>query len=95
MQIWLDDIRPAPIGFEHTLSVNATIKLIIQCLDNNIPIELIDIDHDLGDYAEHGGDGYKLILWLIENNIYPPINCHSMNPVGKKNIESLVRRYWK
>lgn len=31
---------------------------------------LIDCDHDLGDYAYDGGDGIKLLDWLVENSLF-------------------------
>ena len=36
-------------------------------------IELIDCDHDLGDYAADGGDGIKLLDWLLERGTLYPI----------------------
>lgn len=95
MKIWLDDIREPPKGYEWVLSVDAAKKLIIDCVVNRCPIEVIDMDHDLGDYARYGGDGYKLLLWLIEVELYPPIEIHTMNPVGRENMAALVKRYWR
>lgn len=54
MKIWLDDIRPAPNGYIHCHSVNEAIELIKTVKE---PIEQLDLDHDLGDYAFDGGDG--------------------------------------
>ena len=44
--------------------------------------------------------GYHCAMWLvnycIERNIkHPPYIVHSMNPVGKKNIESYIENYNK
>lgn len=92
MKIWLDDIRKSPDGFIHVHSVNEAIDLI-KSIDE-ADIEVIDMDHDLGDYANDGGDGYKLLLWLIEAELYPPIRLHTQNVVGRMNMESLIDRYW-
>ncbi|MGH3430932.1 MAG: cyclic-phosphate processing receiver domain-containing protein [Mycobacteriales bacterium] len=37
------------------------------------------LDHDLGDYAEDGGDGYRLVLWMVEPDRWPGngIRVHS------------------
>lgn len=94
MKIWLDDIRPAPDGYEWVLSVNAAKSLITKCMINKWTIEVIDMDHDLGDYAPSGGDGYKLLIWLIENDFYPPIALHTQNVVGRMNMQALINRYW-
>ena len=67
MKIWLDDIRPAPNGYVHCHSVNEVIELIKTTKE---PIELLDLDHDLGDYAFDGGDGIKLLDFLAETEQY-------------------------
>ena len=98
IHIYLDDIREAPSGYMHTKSVNET-KTLIETLSNTGYNDFtLDLDHDLGAYANDGGDAYKLVLWLIEterNNSHYIIKCHSANPVGKEHIEGLVKRYWK
>ena len=59
-------------------------------------IELLDLDHDLGDYAKFGGDGVKLLDWLEETGRNYPIKIHSMNVVGRQNMEAICRRNgWK
>ena len=45
-------------------------------------IELIDIDHDAGDFRSDGGDYIKLLDWLEKTDRNYPIRIHSMNPVG-------------
>ena len=109
MKIWLDDVRPAPEGYVLCKSVNeAKEKIqsaerersfaINQCLPNRISywtIEVIDCDHDLGDYAHDGGDGIKLLDWLVETKRFYPIKLHTMNPVGRENMQRLIDRYWE
>lgn len=92
MKIWLDDIRSAPDGYVWCRSVNEVIGVIS---NTNDKIELIDCDHDLGEYARDGGDGIKLLDWLAEHGLFYKIHLHTMNPVGKANMERLIRRYWK
>ena len=59
-------------------------------------IELIDIDHDAGDYAKDGGDYIKLLDWLEETGRNYPIRIHSMNPVGVANMRAIIQRNgWK
>jgi hypothetical protein len=55
-------------------------------------IELIDIDHDAGDYAKEGGDFIKLLCWLEETGRNYPIRIHSMNVVGVQNMLAICRR---
>lgn len=59
---------------------------------NQWNIELIDIDHDAGDYAADGGDYIKLLDWLEETGRSYPIRIHSMNPVGRENMRAIIRR---
>ena len=73
----MDDLRPALEGYVWCRSVNEAIRFI-KCTD--CEIELIDCDHDLGDYAKDGGNGIKLLDWLVEQGLYYKIHLHTMNP---------------
>ena len=58
--------------------------------------ELIDIDHDAGDFACDGGDYIKLLDWLEETGRNYPIRIHSQNVVGRQNMEAICRKNgWK
>ena len=59
-------------------------------------IEIIDIDHDAGDYACFGGDYIRLLDWLEETGRNYPIRIHSMNPVGVANMRAIIEKNgWK
>lgn len=59
-------------------------------------IELIDLDHDAGDYASDGGDYIKLLDWLEETGRNYPIHIHSQNVVGVENMRRIIQRNgWK
>lgn len=97
MKLWIDDVRPAPEGYIWSKSVNETKTWIdlsdLPFMEN---IELIDIDHDAGDYANDGGDYIKLLDWLEETGRNYPIRIHSMNPVGVANMRAIIQRNgWK
>lgn len=107
MKLWIDDIRPAPENYLWCKSVNET-KDTIEFIENifgkfslwnpstgeekRVNIELIDIDHDAGDYAHDGGDYIKLLDWLEETGRNYPIRIHSMNPVGVENMRRIIQR---
>ena len=55
-------------------------------------IELIDIDHDAGDYSNDGGDYIRLLDWLEETGRSYPIHIHSMNPVGVENMRRIIQK---
>ena len=103
MKLWIDDARPAPEGYIWIKSVNDAIRYIEIYGDyidsDNVMIdciELIDIDHDAGDYAQYGGDYIKLLDWLEETGRNYPIHIHSMNPVGVQNMRRIIERNgWK
>ena len=111
MKLWIDDVRPAPIGYKWCQSVNEAKSIIrlwevnretddldvpIMILHHGRQIELIDTDHDAGDFASDGGDYIRLLDWLEETGRNYPIRIHSMNPVGVANMRAIIERNgWK
>ena len=109
MKIWVDDVRPAPEGYIWAKSVNEAhniifwyeqfkIKIKEQMREpNTFPnIELIDIDHDAGDYSYDGGDYICLLDILEQTGRNYPIRIHSMNPVGVENMRRIIKKNgWK
>lgn len=94
MKIWLDDLRPAPEGWQWCQSVCDASILIRFAEDEGDVIELISLDHDMGDQAYDGGDGIKLMDWLLDRGTLYPLEFHTANPVGRENMERMYRRYW-
>ena len=104
MKLWIDDVRPAPEGYVYIRSVDEAKECILFAEERyskrndvfydckSFKIELIDIDHDAGDYAIFGGDYIKLLDWLEETGRNYPIRIHSMNPVGMENMRAIIRR---
>lgn len=110
MKLWVDDVRPAPEGYIRCYSVNDAKECIaLRELANGIewtyadgtkeiirPFELIDLDHDAGEYVDRGGDYIKLLDWLEETGRNYPIHIHSMNPVGIQNMRAIIQKNgWK
>lgn len=108
MRLWVDDIRPAPQGYKWAKSVDEALAIILdyyavynesggkQCYK----IEIVDLDHDAGDYAKDGGDFINLLNWLerLQKRVsyIPPIHIHSMNPVGIENMRRIIHHNgWK
>ena len=68
----------------------------VRVLEHVDPVELIDIDHDAGDYACDGGDYIKLLDWLEETGRNYPIRIHSANAVGVENMRRIIQgNGWK
>ena len=97
MKIWVDDVRPAPKGYWWCKSVNDAKRAILDpVIQHSFGIDIIDIDHDAGEYAKYGGDYIKLLDWLEETGRNYPIRIHSMNPVGVENMRRVIQRNgWK
>ena len=102
MKLWIDDVRPAPVDYYWIKSVNQAKSFIegqeAVCSTYSLgkagcfEIELIDIDHDAGKFAYHGGDYIKLLDWLEETGRNYPIRIHSMNPVGVENMRRIIHK---
>lgn len=100
MKIWVDDVRPAPEGYVWCLTVNEA-KIVIQNImvlqgityNETAPvIELVDLDHDAGDFVIYGGDYIKILDWLEKQGWNIPIRIHSMNPVGVQNMRAIIQK---
>lgn len=100
MKLWVDDVRPAPIGYIWAKSVNEAIDHIknyelmlkVSAGKEYYKITLIDVDYDAGDYVNDGGDYVKLLDWIEATGRNYPIKIHSMNPVGVENMRRIIKR---
>lgn len=97
MRIWVDDVRSAPEDYVWCKSVQEAKDTVLvlelyATVNESYKVELIDLDHDAGDYAYDGGDYIKLLDWLEETERNYPIRIHSMNPVGVENMRRIIRR---
>lgn len=105
--IWLDDIRPIDSKYNSYVrygnyadpkSVDAAKYWIEEAEKWGYKYFILDLDHDLGDYQSCGGDGIKLLDWLIETGRTTSnyqIRLHTMNPVGRENMQRMIDRYWE
>lgn len=93
-KLYLDDERFPKLSDDWIIvrSFDEFIKII---LDKGLPSH-ISFDHDLGDNVPTGFDCVK---WMIHGMKYDlrnvDINVHSANPVGRDNIEGLVKSWNK
>lgn len=93
MKLWLDDVRPVP---DSTWTLFHSVKNLVEFLQAVVveEIEEISLDHDLGDYADQGGDGYYAVLWMAEHNQWPKtFTVHSANEVGARRMLGVADRY--
>ena len=92
MKLWIDDMRPAPKGYIWIKTVKTARLQIEACELSGRKIEVIDIDHDAGKYAQFGGDYIKLLDWLEQTYRNYPIRIHYMNPVCVTNMRAIIQR---
>lgn len=88
--LWIDDVRPAPQGFDLAINSSAAIAMLDTQMRSGTPYQYISFDHDLG-----GDDTTrKVVMWMIESD-HPPVGwkVHSANPVGKEWLEGTLSRY--
>jgi hypothetical protein len=96
MKVWLDDERPMPPGYDlHVKSASEAIALLARG-----GVEVISLDHDLG---EERGTGYDVACY-IEQAAYSSelaqleVLVHSANPVGRARIEQAISQakvFWR
>lgn len=90
MFLWLDDVRPAPVGWTCARNVDHAVT----CMMSG-EVEAASLDHDLGDQFPFGGDGTKFTDWMAEHDCWPylGIRVHSSNPVGSSAMLATIDRY--
>lgn len=90
--LYLDDLRLIPQGF---IGVRSYAEFVTYIKTHGLP-DFISFDHDLG-LQENGFDCAKwLVNYCLDNRKkMPDFAVHSQNPVGKKNIESLLNNFRK
>lgn len=96
MKLFLDDIRPTPVGWQRSETAWETIWFL-----EHEAVTHLSLDHDLGDgpaYGEPPGNGNDVAKWIeeqaVNNNfeqIPKVINCHSSNPKGKSDIRASIK----
>lgn len=87
MKLWIDDLRPAPKGFDWAKTSQEAIDMI----QANPPYEHISFDHDLG-----GEDTTRrVVLWLCynEEKWCKTASVHSMNSIGREWLTGMIQRY--
>lgn len=85
MKLWIDDIRPAPEGYEWGQSVEVALSKIKEGMYWHT-LEVISLDHDAGVYSNQGGDYIEILntmeRWYLTSCPWfkqVPIHIHSMN----------------
>ena len=85
MKVYLDDERPAPEGWRRVRWPDEAIQLL-----ETGAVEVISLDHDLGDDSR--GTGYDVLLWLERAQVeegfeVPEIRIHTANVSARHKME--------
>ena len=81
MKLWLDDVRPAPEGWEWAKTAKQAISFLNT---HSEQIEAVSLDHDLGKNAGSGEHVARHLSGYKQLNPETPIRIHSWNPGGAR-----------
>ena len=83
MDVWMDDIRPAPEGWTWVHTVEEVTDLLATG-----SVEALSLDNDLGPGMT---EGYHVVKWLEENGFWPEILCiHTNNAVAGRYMRDVI-----
>ncbi len=87
VNLWLDDVRPAPQGWVHAKTA-ADARAVV----SSRPVHQMSLDHDLGTYDT----GMGFVEWLAKTRKWPATKpqVHSANPGGAASMRALIDRAW-
>ena len=97
MRLWIDDIRPAPVGFIWVKTVKEA-KAAISVYERTFSGEdtiVISLGHDAGEFAQDGKDYIGVLNWLESEGIVDTgyfFHIHSMNGVGVENMRRIIQK---
>lgn len=101
-KLWIDDVRPLPKEYkdsgEWTIARTAWEALFkLEIMD----IEEVSLDHDLASFVGNREiTGYDILNWLVDRKVHKQpvpkkVSVHSANPVGVRQMNATIQRYWR
>lgn len=107
VNLYLDDVRPCPVGW----TVARSVKEAIAVMEGYMVTEA-SLDHDLGACSEcidnvpdaavglhcpHVPDGQEFVRWMTATGVWPSVKprVHSMNAKGAAIMRSMIDKDWK
>lgn len=91
MNVWLDDERPAPEGWQSVRSYDEAIAL----LDSG-QVDKISLDNDLGmneegtAWDDSASTGEDVLRYIMENKLPVKVEIHTSNPLADERMRSLL-----
>lgn len=105
MKLYVDDIRPAPEGWQQARTVTDAIRFLAQFGEQ---VTEISLDHDISYAVEVAGTqrpfpspenftsvAYYMVEFYYEvsMNKRPEVIIHTANPVGAKELSNILARF--
>ena len=89
ISLWLDDLRLPPDGWRWAKTAWEAIEVL-----ETRQVVTVSLDHDLGD-DQAFGTGVSVLHWIEEQVAttdfpLPELRIHSMNPVGRRNMQQAI-----
>lgn len=83
MRLWVDDERPAPLGFTHWAKTSQEAIAALRLMNLTVQVDEVSLDHDLG-----GDDtGMKVLQHFIDYDNWPDtLTIHTANPPARKRM---------
>ncbi|MCI8407001.1 MAG: cell division protein FtsJ [Oscillospiraceae bacterium] len=86
MNLFLDDIRPTPTGYEAVDNYKDCIFLL-----GTREYERVSLDYSLGSKWT----GLDVLKWMAENQRFPKeLNIHSTHPYGRSAMAAYIREHF-
>ncbi|WP_124118497.1 cyclic-phosphate processing receiver domain-containing protein [Paenibacillus xylanexedens] len=95
INIWLDDVRPAPDGWLWAKNASECYEMLSRHVGE---VGILSLDHDLGDFNQPTGyDLVNAICYDLESTDLLPrsIYLHTANPVGRDNMYSALTNFYR
>lgn len=101
IDVWFDNLCPAPEGFIHTKTVEDTLRVIFTTYNifQKNYIDILYINNDLGEDEEEGCRVLEYLeAWKSKDHDFELPNricIHSINPVVKKRIQQTIDKLYR
>lgn len=102
VKLWLDDIRPAPVGYIWVKDYDESVRALDQIKKRGDEFFVFQMDHDLkieqymDQHAQNytSKNGFHVAQYMVEHQIIPEIVIiHSFNHPGTQNMFNLLSKY--
>lgn len=93
VKLFVDDERPAPEGWRLALTAEAAIALLEHgFLEGHDEVEVLSLDHDLGEVDGKPIDTRMIVDWMRHHDYWPKeIYVHTGNQIAERWLVDTIR----